>query len=453
MKIIIKLKEVLIAFLLLVFCFSTVVFAKGVTVELLGTNFVFKCKDNGYQIDAGDKIPEQTNIHFITSITPPTGQEQSANLAAAVNGGTGQVGGSNLDGVDPGVGQFKYGDDGTFGGNIYVRVWWQDTGGQWWYGNSQPKYINPSQQAASEPWSVSSFPQVYDPANPPANVPKGALGIHFYKWKAPDAPTIDSVDAPVLTGYSTDMDPKYIISGYFDLKLYELANTNGGEYEYEVIGGVDAIPSSGGSVSYKDATEQGGFSFELTLEPDTDYTVKVWGNNYFAEGPKAETTFHTVAGGTVSLDPGIITLRNGINFISMPFMRNVDDGVEWYAYDMNDDAILFDKNGQQTNKVENIRDLINAINARATVNVVSTVGRWVEDGQGGPTSDKGVLLEDKNIGNPIKGAAHLNDILSAEEGYQVYVDGLAGDLQDDDDIEAGIQMKISITNLSPAEEI
>lgn len=151
------------------------------------------------------------------------------------------------------------------------------------------------------------------------------------------------------------------------------------------------------------------------------------GGNYtprWSSPPVLFTTSVAPAGGT--LDLGTITLRNGINFISMPFNRK-EGQIEWYAYDGTGlppyPPINF-KNGQ--NKIETPRDLILAINELAKqysngLNVVSTFGRW-------QNQDAGVLVPEKNLAKVVDPAQNQklddNALIIAEEGYQVYISGL-----------------------------
>lgn len=179
------------------------------------------------------------------------------------------------------------------------------------------------------------------------------------------------------------------------------------------------------------------------LDTGTTYYIGLWGtvagvitpSDYStnADSQKAGInvlTFITKAGGSLSLDPGTITLRNGINFISMPFNRKGTE-IQWYAYEEKLGKLVpvnF-KPAPNANKIEIPRDIVDAINEvckqyAGGAKVISTFGRWVEDGQPGQTSDKGVLFQNKDPNVLVKGAwANIGE-LKAENGYQVYISGL-----------------------------
>ncbi len=300
-----------------------------------------------------------------------------------------------------------------------VRVWNQAQAGEGQnvrYGYSTPLTIGNSPTPV--PYNIGNFWLNYIAA-------------------APEPPVITNVEAPG----SLVVDPASV--GYDAAKISWSLNTA----NYEISGvqlsyGEDAAATDKGSVAGLSTGSSGNYTFGellggMKLEPNKTYYIKMRAKNQW-KNPLDQTewgswsqiyTMNTksLPEGVLQIDPGTITLRNGINFISMPFNRKDDGSVEWYAYDGATGNAINAING--TNKLTTPQELVTVINALSVMNqnpaqIISTFGRWVEDGQPGQTSDKGVLFENKNPNQIAKGSWQNVGELKAERGYQVYISGL-----------------------------
>ncbi len=257
----------------------------------------------------------------------------------------------------------------------------------------------------------------------------------YYNMEAPPAPPIVGEHE----GYDPDLRPllRVAINNYSHPN-HELSAPN---YRYEVYD--KAVPGNLIDSAEINATEwRPDETLFDPIQAPKIFVFKVSAHNWYGFSDpvtQIEVDVPALEGGVAQIDPGTITLSNGINFISMPFNRKADGTIEWFAYDGAAPNPPINVNG--TNKIETPRDLIKIINEFAKPNangqnVVSTFGRWVQEGQG--SSDKGKLIPDaggiiKNIdaiandANDPNGVLDKPALLRSEEGYQVYISGLTVD--------------------------